>query len=252
MLNAQVTENHDVQISRMAPRGSFEVNPIDLIALEVLRVFEPTVYHLLASSKERLTKLHDSRSSRTITEIEKEDSRRLEALVGAAQAKSKAQVEEILKQLFPKVSSGNLDLLYRELRVCHSDVFDRYFLLSIPEGDISQADLDALLALTNDRDQLVARFSELKKQGLLAVVLNRLEAYKQEVSLANAVPFIAALFDIGDDLPEGQAGMFAVSTWMHASRIIRWFLLKEPDVAKRHSYLAQAMNISEGLYLPVM
>jgi predicted KAP-like P-loop ATPase len=242
----------DVQISRMAPRGSFEVNPIDLIALEVLRVFEPAVYHLLASSKERLTRLYDSRSSRTITEVEKEDRLRLDALVGAAQAKSKEHVEEILKQLFPKVSAGNQDLFYRELRVCHSDVFDRYFLLSIPEGDISQADLDALLALTNDRDQLVARFNELKEQGLLAVVLDRLEAYKQEVSLANAVPFIAALFDIGDDLPEAQAGMFAVNTWMHALRIIRWYLLKEPDVAKRHSSLAQAMNISEGLYLPVM
>ena len=241
----------DVQISGMAPRGSLEVNPIDLIALEVLRVFEPAVYHLLASSKERLTKPYDSRGS-SITEVAREDKLRLDTLVGAAQAKSKAQVEEILKQLFPKVSAGNEDLFYRDLRVCHPDVFDRYFLLSIPEGDISQADLDALLALTNDRDQLVARFNEFKKQGLLAVVLDRLEAYKQEVSLENAVPFIAALFDIGDDLPEGQAGMFALSTWMHASRIIRWYLLKEPDVAKRHSYLAQAMNLSEGLYLPVM
>ena len=66
------------------------------------------------------------------------------------------------------------------------------------------------------------------------------------------MPFIAALFDIGDDLPEGQAGMFAVTTWMHASRIIRWYLMKEPDVTKRHSYLAEAMKLSEGLYLPVM
>jgi hypothetical protein len=84
------------------------------------------------------------------------------------------------------------------------------------------------------------------------VVLDRLEAYKQKVSLANAVPFIAALFDIGDDLPEGQPGMFAVSTWMHASRIIRWYLMEEPDVTKRRSYLAEAMKVSEGLYLPVM
>src|SRR5258708_27839825 len=189
---------------------SDEVNPIDLIALEVLRVFEPDVYHLLPKSKELLTKQNDARVR--LTDMEKRDSLRLAALIEAAQPGSKAAAREILEQLFPKVTPGNEEVFYRELRVCHPDVFDRYFLLSIPEGDVSQADLDALLASTNDRNQLVTKFKELKKQGLLAVVLDRLEAYKQEVNLADAVPFITALFDIGDDLPEDQVGMFTVTT----------------------------------------
>ena len=127
----------------------------------------------------------------------------MDSLTSAAHEESKAHAE-MIKQLFPKVSTGNEEQYYRDLRVCHQDVFDRYFLLSIPEGDISQADLDSLLvASTGDRDKLVSRFNELRERGLLAVVLDRLEAYKQKVSLADAVPFIAALFDIGDDLPEG-------------------------------------------------
>jgi predicted KAP-like P-loop ATPase len=240
----------DVQLSRMSPRGSFEVNPIDLIALEVLRVFDPDVYHLLPKSKELLTKQNDARVR--LTDMEKQDSLRLAALIAAAQPGTKSAAKEILEHLFPKVTQGNEELFYRELRVCHPNVFDRYFLLSIPEGDVSQADLDALLASTNDRNQLVTQFKELKERGLLAVVLDRLEAYKQEVTLANAVPFITALFDIGDDLPEGQAGMFSVSTWMHASRIIRWYLMKEPDLSKRHAYLSEAIRLSKGLYLPAM
>ncbi len=106
----------DVRISGMAPRGSFEVNPIDLISLEVLRVFEPGVFHLLPGSKKRLTRLYDSRGGKTITEIEKEDKLRLDSLIGAAHKESKAHAEEILKQLFPKVSTGNQDQYYRELR----------------------------------------------------------------------------------------------------------------------------------------
>jgi predicted KAP-like P-loop ATPase len=242
----------DVRVAGMAPRGSFEVNPIDLIALEVLRVFEPGVFHLLPGSKERLTRPNDPRGGKNISEIEKEEKLRLDSLAAAAHKESRAHAEEILKQLFPKVSTGNQDQYYRELRVCHPDVFDRYFLLSIPEGEISQADLDSLLASTGKRDELVSKFNELRKRGLLAVALDRLEAYKQKIDLNDAVPFIASLFDIGDDLPEGQPGIFAISTWMHASRIIRWYLMEEPDVAKRHSYLAEAMNMSEGLYLPVM
>ncbi|PYT56973.1 MAG: hypothetical protein DMG35_21145 [Acidobacteria bacterium] len=242
----------DVRVAGMAPRGSFEVNPIDLIALEVLRVFEPGVFHLLPRNKERLTRPYDARGGKNISEIEREEKLRLDSLTAAAHKESRAHAEEILKQLFPKVSTGNQDQYYRELRVCHPDVFDRYFLLSIPEGDISQAHLDSLLASTGNRDALVSRFNELREKGLLAVALDRLEAYKQKVSLADAVPFIAALFDIGDDLPEGQPGMFAIPTWMHASRIIRWYLKEEPDITKRRSYLAEAMKISQGLYLPVM
>jgi hypothetical protein len=46
--------------------------------------------------------------------------------------------------------------------------------------------------------------------------------------------------------------MLEVGTWMHASRIIRWYLMKEPDLAKRYSHLAEAVRNSGGLYLPVM
>lgn len=242
----------EVQLARMSPHGSLEVNPIDLIALEVLRVFEPAVYHVLPRNKARLTKHYDSQVRINISDREKEERSRIDAITSAALPDRKDAVEEILKQLFPKVTAGNDDLFYRELRVCHADVFDRYFLLSIPEGDVSQADLDDLLASTNDREQLVAQFDDFRKRGLLATVLDRLEAYKQQISLEHAVPFITALFDIGDDLPEENGGMLTISTWMHASRIIRWYLVTEPDIAKRREYLAEAMNASKGLYLPAM
>jgi predicted KAP-like P-loop ATPase len=239
----------EIQIARMSPQGSLEVNPIDLISLEVLRVFEPKVYHLLPSNKDRLTKHSTTRSS--MAEREKEERTRTEGLINVAQPERKEAVQAILEDLFPRIT-GNDEGFYRELRVCHADVFDRYFLLSIPEGDISQADLDDLLASTNNRERLVSKFNDFKKRGLLATLLDRLEAYKQQVNLNHAVPFITALFDIGDDLPESDGGMFVVTTWMHAARIVRWYLVTEPDVAKRQDYLTEAIKTSEGLYLPAM
>ena len=80
----------DVRISGMAPRGSLEVNPIDLIALEVLRVFEPGVYHLLPGSKERLTRLYDPRVGQNHYGNREGRQLRLDSLTGAAHAESKA------------------------------------------------------------------------------------------------------------------------------------------------------------------
>jgi hypothetical protein len=46
--------------------------------------------------------------------------------------------------------------------------------------------------------------------------------------------------------------MWETTSWMHASRIIRSYLMKEPDMAKRSSRLSEAVRISEGLYLATM
>src|SRR3954451_12035052 len=110
------------------------------------------------------------------------------------------------KELFPPAGrvfgspsySGLEERWLRDLRVCHPDVFDRYFVLAIPEQDISQAEIDGLLASAGDREAVVARLRSLEERALLNVALDRLEAYKQEIALEHAIPFITAVFDIGD------------------------------------------------------
>jgi predicted KAP-like P-loop ATPase len=238
--------------------GSFEVNPIDLIALEVLRVFEPLVYQRLPEAKLELTsrrdRAHDSHDQNERTR------KLIESIVEAASQPN--QVREIVKQLFPPVAWALIDSMYghdhdderwfRELRLCHPDVFDRYFHLTIPEGDISQEEIDRILALVGDRTGLAAEFRAFNKRGLLGVALDRLDAYKQKIDFRYADPFITALFDIGDELPEERGGVFPISPEMHASCIIHWYLKQEKDKNKRGEILKQAMKATTGLYLPVM
>lgn len=148
-------------VSLFRSTGSFEVNPIDLIALEVLRVFEPAVYQRLPEAKLELTsqrdRAHDSHDQNERTR------KLIESIVKAASQPD--QVREIVKQLFPPVAWALIDSTYghyhddggwfRELRLCHPDVFDRYFHLTIPEGDISQAKIDLILSLVGDQEGLV-------------------------------------------------------------------------------------------------
>jgi predicted KAP-like P-loop ATPase len=243
-------------VSLFRSTGSFEVSPVDLIALEVLRVFETVVYQRLPDAKPELTnqrdRAHDSHDQNKRTR------KLVESIVEAASHPS--QVREIVKELFPPVEwvfNGPMyshdfeEGRFRELRLCHSDVFDRYFHLGIPEGDISQAELDRVLSLVGDREGLVAEFRALNKRSLLAVALDRLEAYKQKVDLQHAVSFITALFDIGDELPEDRGGFFSISPDTHASRIIYWYLKQEMDIGRRGDVLKESMKATTGLYLPI-
>lgn len=246
-------------VSVFRSTGSFEVNPIDLVALEVLRVFEPGVYHRISEAKTELTEQRDRGLHGQGTEDETK--RTVESIVEQAPKSRQQQVREILPQLFPHAAwvfgestygAGFEEGWFRELRVCHPDAFDRYFHLTIPEGDISQADLDRVLALAGDRQGLIAEFRSLEKRALLGVTIDRLEAYKEKLDLSRAVPFVTALFDIGDELPEERGGGFSISPEMHASRIIYWYLKQEKDTAKRGEILKEAMKATTGLYLPIM
>jgi len=91
----------------------------------------------------------------------------------------------------------------------------------------------------------------LNERKLLGEALDRLEAYKQQIPLEHAVPFVSALFEIGDELPEGQRGFFTVSPEMHAIRIVYWHLRQEPEVRNRSVLLKAAFESGAGLYLPV-
>ncbi len=237
---------------------SFEVNPVDLIGLEVLRVFEPEVYQALPTAKSVLT----GRELLGMDRSYKESATRaaVEAIIEHASKDRVEAVREIFKQLFPAVESlfggsrygGEFaGRWYRELRVCHPDVFDRYFFLAIPEGDISQADLDRVLHSVSDAGRATVAFTALKQRGLLDIALDRLEAYKQEIDLAHAVPFITALFNISEDLSLYSSVIFGNDSPRHVVRIIHWFLATEPDKEQRVRIVCEALQASSGLFMPV-
>lgn len=243
------------QIGMLQSGDSLEVNPVDLIALEVLRVFEPRIYETLQNMKSVLT---SGRSQ--IGRGEAETRSQLESVVNLSTLRRQAAVREILKQLFPTVAwvwggvtyGANIpDEWLRDLRICSPQIFDRYFQLVIPQGDISQAEIDALLATVADRASLVARLRSLNEQKLLALALERLEAYKESIDIAHALPFISGLLDVGDDLPAASRGIFDMEPHTHVARVIHWYLMQEADVSKRGNILLQAYRETTGFFLPI-
>ena len=245
-------------ISLFRNGDSFEVNPIDLIALEVLRVFESEVYQRIPEAKSILTGISDS--SRESREQKEADRALIQSIIERAPPDNQPHVKEILKELFPRVEgmlggfgfgSGYGDNWYRDLRVCHEDLFQKYFHFSIPEGDIAQHDLDRILKNIADHDKLVDEFHALNKRNLLGTALHRLESYKEKIDIKHAFPFVTAIFDIGDELPEKPPGFYVFGYDTHAYRIIYFYLMQEKDVAKRAEILRKAIKASKGLFLPI-
>jgi predicted KAP-like P-loop ATPase len=239
---------------------TLEVNPIDIIGLEALRVFEPAVYRALPGGKPALTTPQPDSSVFFDSADRDAWIGSLQKLINDLDTGHEEAVREILKELFPPAapafggqSYGGLEERWmRDLRVCSPDFFDRYFLLGLPEEDLPQAALDGLLAVSGDRDALVGRLRVLQQEGRLETALARLEAYKQQIATEHSVSFITAMFDMGDDLSDESDDFFGISPAMHGVRIIHWHLKREPDAHARAQSLGEAMRQTTGLFLPVM
>lgn len=242
-------------IGLLTAGGSFEVNIVDLIALETLRLFEPDVFYGLQAAKNELT----GRTRKTDKAAENHVRKTVEHLVEVATSEHKEHVKEIIEQLFPPIAwvfnslaSGNefQHEWFRDRRICSFDVFDRYFLLRIPHMDISHAEIETVLNNTGNREALVITLRSFLDQGRLPSLLARLDAYKEEIDIACAEHFVTGLFDIGDQLPERPPDFFEISPEDYASRIVYWHLRQESDVARRAQLLRSSIEKTTGLFLP--
>jgi DNA uptake protein ComE-like DNA-binding protein len=139
----------------------------------------------------------------------------------------------------------------RSLRICHRDVFDRYFALALPKGDIPLPLIDRLISVLKDKDQIRRELTDFRDKGRLVDVLNRISAYTSVLDIEGAVPFITALMDLGDSLPDRGAGLFGISPDMTAYLLIYEFLKREKDTKERGRILVEALSSTDGLYLPL-
>lgn len=229
---------------------TFEVNPVDLIAVEVLRVFEPDIYKTMCTSKQYLTEKYDDKQKDEYKKI-------FDDIIQNGSVGKRMAIEKILSVLFFNVSriyegdmfGDNAESELKYSRISHSDIYDRYFYFKTPTGDIANSEIEVILSSTNDRSRLYQFLKEHKEKGQLKIVLDRISYYIEDISLEYSEPFITALFDIADNLPEEEA--FALAERSHILRIFRNYILKEKDPQKRYEILMKCIKDTIGIYMPV-
>lgn len=233
-------------------RDTFEVNPVDLIALEALRFFEPALYKRIAGEKQVLT-LEPSLFREAQRDSYKE---RAEALVSLASNQRQEAVRQLLGKMFPpsglasgsNYGDGFENRWFQELRVCSYQAFDRYFQLATPEGDVSQAEIDELIRSTPSKRELDVLFASLAKRNLIDVMLARLSSLAEKIPAENTVNLLAALFDIV--APHREYGLLDASPSEQILRISYW-LLRPLEESQRIDLLLNSLESAVHLGLSI-
>lgn len=200
-----------------------EVNAVDFIGIQALRLFVPSTYEFVANNKDKFCSVPGTVLTPVLDERQQNEKRFLENAFESALkndwkndlAVARESTRSILIKLFPSLRSLFFDWgrpffqnnSSEDCRVCHIEVFDRYFFLGTPPGDISEADFSATMSLLPNAEAFGNKLRELASQtrldgiSRLRIFLRRIENSGQKVIPNEHIEsFLQAVYSIGDKL----------------------------------------------------
>lgn len=231
----------------------FEADPIDLIAIECLRVFEPTVYIKISQSKRAFTTLSSSYGDNQSEKVKY--LRVIEDIINSASKKNSESVKGILKSLFPTIQwiisnyyhdNTSYQQWFTQLRICHKDHFDKYFKLSFDSEDFSTSDFINFIQLTVSREKLKEKILALDARNVLEGFLSKFEAYSKQVPQENFESYLYAMLDSADGINSESNQFFGFSSQTYLFRLSFWCLEDIQDKKERATLLKKYINLNSN------
>jgi len=233
-------------------QNAFEVNPVDLIAIECLRVFEPEIYKEIANSKALFTTNRNGLRSSQVENIEP----LITKIISKSTEGKSEYVKELIKRIFPTVEcalggagyDGSFSSSwFKAMRICHPSNFDKYFQLSIPGGEISNSELQEMVTLTSNREELRAFLISLNESKRLKNALIQFGPFIEETPITNIRPFILAALDIGDEVDHERIAFSMASPNTCLNWLVVDFLRRINDLTERGVILLDCFKNSQGI-----
>lgn len=244
-----------LSVTYPAVRG--EINPVDFIALEALRVFLPSLYDIIRTNQDKFSgHSRDNRYDGDKRAIESFHEQWAQALP----ERLRSSTRDLLERIFPKIGQMGygadwLTQWRRSLRACHPDVFSTYFRMTVPPGAVRRSEMLTLLNLAEAPaalgDALVQATSVKRPDGLskARALLERLMDYVEKDIADEHIPvFISVLLDIGDSLvlDSDERGSFDFGNESRVTRVV-YHLLKRVDRTQRHTLLKTVIDQGRAL-----
>lgn len=233
---------------------SSEVNPLDFFVIEAIRVFYPSFYEDVARNKELFvgkTFLDNDRDR----ESRKQQFENIFNLI--TDEGDRRIVKSLTFQLFPQVegvyrnqTTNEQDDWFKEKRVCSEDRFGNYFYLSLPEGEISQQEMDVIVNSSGNPEKLKAILENLLKENRIRRCLERLPEFIDKVPSKNVYTFVLAFFNISDSISRQREGDLDFGPEIQVARLA-YHLIKKLDIKDRANTLEKLIKNSMSIDAPV-
>lgn len=240
-----------------------EVNPIDFIAIDAIRIFAPNFYSFMKHRKTLFVPIIGEQKS---AEARAEEIK--SAIEKFVSDEFKKPTLNIIKTLFPQTyeysnhtenSVARMSSNWRkELRVCVKDTFDVYFTLIPGEGEdqLSQFEIEGILKSASSVETFEKILTKYIKEDNIMKAMDRFGDFIHDEEMLpseNIKNIVRAFFNVSDDLNDPSPDTlhkWAISHYTMPS-ILYLLLRREKIKEKNLEVLKEASLSSKGLFGPI-
>lgn len=222
-------------ISVSWPAISDEVNAIDFLALETLRLYERDLFNAIAANQMDLCGI-----STALDGGRERADERLRKYTSTVKDKQQSVARQAMQRLFPRLenigySDATASQWNAERRVCVSQHFETYFRLSLSDDALSVLRINEIIARAEEGDfikQLLrTSAAERRRTGTSAmpVLLDEMITHAEKLDVEKLEPLFQAMFEVFDEvnlsIDEDRGGFSCAST----ERRYHWFIRQATD-----------------------
>ena len=226
-----------------------EVNPVDFIAMETIRIIFPDLYLLI---------WHNQSVFFFGTENDRDSFKQvLDEWLSSKTDGEKKPIREVLQSLFPQLDKNIYSNDWvrdwrKEKRICSPEAFPAFFKLSIDDWQISSSDVRQTLTVMQDKREFEKHLLRYSKQiqpngtSRLRSLLERLEDYtEKEINEEHIPNVLGALFNIGDQLlleSDESQGFFDIGNDLRIGRLVHQLINRIDNLNERGKLVVNAMQ----------
>ncbi|MFH1252429.1 MAG: P-loop NTPase fold protein [bacterium] len=232
----------------------YEVNLVDLLLIEAIRIFYPQLYDSIKNNSNLFLGTHGFLES--TQELGKNAQNVIDEVLKPYNEIEKVSAKSLITFLFPQIPSilSEMDISYpvsdewyKEKRISSVDYFQRYFSYSVPKDDVSDNRIDNFITSISklEVEDIVKELHSIIDKKNVNKVLFKLMPYKDKVRNNNSLKLSKALSEIGDLLPTSSESTFVRSPQYLASSLIHDLLLNAKTEDAFYSTIMDIIEKSE-------
>lgn len=240
--------------------GALRIDPIDLVTLETLRMFEPEAYELIKKSRNSsrnvfIELLYDDKERRQKIEADFKGLIEREGRTEAEKKRLRAALYGLIPQAGENGNSETSDADWdRDCRVCHPKHFPKYFQLQPSPDDVPAGLVAKFLRESTPEARLRDLWQEAVKTNKVGGLIERLWLVRDEIPVERIEPMILAILGTTDSLPEIKidTGLFQNDAQHEITKLCARLLTRIDAHDKRDDIFKTVVRRCEALSGPVM
>lgn len=233
-----------------------EVNHVDLMLIEAIKIFYPEHYEFIKKHPHYfITSYSTSYSfgnSRDIETKKNELSDHLENLGQKLTKREKSSIKALLIELFPRLNEAfhntfqhNGDTIwFKEKRIVSPEYFNRFFSYAVIEGELSDVSFESFIQgiSKNENDKIIIELKKLISKSSIDNFLHKIRSFENDFDWNTSIKLTTAISQIVSDFPDNKSAFgFVVNNPREQAAIFIYQLLK------KHSNKDESFELAKEL-----